>query len=186
MSMLRKIGHVVLGGTVIVYLNREFSCNTSNTMAALYVLSGVGWLCFMAQPFMTQSRTLNSETDIEMGNGGVEASQPLLADEKLQPSLLDPKRNSDTTTIGMLSKALESAHHACELDQANETPELAIEGYEKSVSLLDEVMEKLRNTENMSEAQNGRLTRLQAIRDTYQDRKEVLKQTRGVTVPRSE
>ncbi|KAK7463794.1 hypothetical protein VKT23_005733 [Stygiomarasmius scandens] len=87
-----------------------------------------------------------------------------------------------------LTRALELAREAVQLDSTNDNPELAVAAYAKSVALLSEVMERVRRgedtTESTSRRKNGRrrsvvaqeeeVRRLQNIHDTYADRMNIL------------
>jgi len=59
-----------------------------------------------------------------------------------------------------LTRALELAREAVQLDSTNDNPELAVAAYAKSVALLSEVMERVRRgedtTESTSRRKNGR------------------------------
>ncbi|KAJ4489485.1 hypothetical protein C8J55DRAFT_603782 [Lentinula edodes] len=86
-----------------------------------------------------------------------------------------------------LTRALELAREAVQLDSMNDNPELAVAAYGRSVALLSEVMERVRNGEESTEStrrRNGRrrsvfaqedeIRRLQSIHDTYADRMNIL------------
>lgn len=59
-----------------------------------------------------------------------------------------------------LTRALELAREAVQLDSLNDNPELAVAAYGRSVALLSEVMERVRrgeeSTESSSRRRNGR------------------------------
>ncbi|KAE9410860.1 hypothetical protein BT96DRAFT_241239 [Gymnopus androsaceus JB14] len=97
-----------------------------------------------------------------------------------QPRIPSPRR--------ALTRALELAREAVQLDSMNDNPELAVAAYGRSVALLSEVMERVRrgeeSTESSSRRRSGRrrsvfaqedeIRRLQAIHDTYADRMNIL------------
>ncbi|KAF9229516.1 hypothetical protein BS17DRAFT_799038 [Gyrodon lividus] len=85
-----------------------------------------------------------------------------------------------------LTRALELAREAVQLDATNDDPHAAVIAYGRSVALLSEVMERVRRGEDSSEGRrkNGRrrsvvaqeeeVRRLQSIHDTYADRMNIL------------
>ncbi|KAJ7225775.1 hypothetical protein GGX14DRAFT_349264 [Mycena pura] len=85
-----------------------------------------------------------------------------------------------------LTRALELAREAVQLDSTNEEPEAAVIAYGRSVALLSEVMERVRRGEDSTEsrrrpgrprsavAQEEEVRRLQNIHDTYADRMNIL------------
>ncbi|KAG6850323.1 hypothetical protein H0H93_014898 [Arthromyces matolae] len=85
-----------------------------------------------------------------------------------------------------LTKALELAREAVQLDSMNDNPEAAVQAYGRSVALLSEVMERVRRGEDSTEpshrrrrrrsvaAQEEEIRRLQNIHDTYADRMNIL------------
>ncbi|KAJ7919173.1 hypothetical protein B0H13DRAFT_2231030 [Mycena leptocephala] len=85
-----------------------------------------------------------------------------------------------------LTRALELAREAVQLDSTNEEPQAAVMAYGRSVALLSEVMERVRRGEDSTESRrrNGRprsavaqeeeVRRLQNIHDTYADRMNIL------------
>ncbi|KAF7319970.1 hypothetical protein MKEN_00780900 [Mycena kentingensis (nom. inval.)] len=84
-----------------------------------------------------------------------------------------------------LTRALELAREAVQLDSTNEEPEAAVIAYARSVALLSEVMERVRRGEDSTErrrngrprsavAQEEEVRRLQNIHDTYADRMNIL------------
>ncbi|KAF9535823.1 hypothetical protein CPB83DRAFT_802441 [Crepidotus variabilis] len=84
-----------------------------------------------------------------------------------------------------LTRALELAREAVQLDSTNEDPEAAVQAYAQSVALLSEVMERVRSGEDSTEshrrrrrrsvaAQEEEIRRLQNIHDTYADRMNIL------------
>ncbi|KAJ7042508.1 hypothetical protein C8F04DRAFT_1076174 [Mycena alexandri] len=85
-----------------------------------------------------------------------------------------------------LTRALELAREAVQLDSTNEEPQAAVIAYGRSVALLSEVMERVRRGEDSTETRrrNGRprsavaqeeeVRRLQNIHDTYADRMNIL------------
>ncbi|KAF8912860.1 hypothetical protein CPB84DRAFT_1759692 [Gymnopilus junonius] len=85
-----------------------------------------------------------------------------------------------------LTRALELAREAVQLDSTNDNPEAAVNAYAQSVALLSEVMERVRNGEDSTSdgprrrrrrsvaAQEEEVRRLQNIHDTYADRMNIL------------
>ncbi|KAG6845945.1 hypothetical protein H0H87_010993 [Tephrocybe sp. NHM501043] len=85
-----------------------------------------------------------------------------------------------------LTRALELAREAVQLDSMNDNPEAAVQAYGRSVALLSEVMERVRRGEDSTEsshrrrrrrsvaAQEEEIRRLQNIHDTYADRMNIL------------
>ncbi|KAF8167904.1 hypothetical protein B0H34DRAFT_854752 [Crassisporium funariophilum] len=86
-----------------------------------------------------------------------------------------------------LTRALELAREAVQLDSTNDNPEAAVNAYAQSVALLSEVMERVRNGEDSTTdsshrrrrrrsvtAQEEEVRRLQKIHDTYADRMNIL------------
>ncbi|KAJ7655080.1 hypothetical protein DFH06DRAFT_489967 [Mycena polygramma] len=84
-----------------------------------------------------------------------------------------------------LTRALELAREAVQLDSTNEEPQAAVMAYGRSVALLSEVMERVRRGEDSTEsrrrnrprsavAQEEEVRRLQNIHDTYADRMNIL------------
>ncbi|KAG6911796.1 hypothetical protein DXG01_000043 [Tephrocybe rancida] len=85
-----------------------------------------------------------------------------------------------------LTRALELARQAVQLDSMNDNPEAAVQAYGRSVALLSEVMERVRRGEDSTEsshrrrrrrsvaAQEEEIRRLQNIHDTYADRMNIL------------
>ncbi|KAG6861221.1 hypothetical protein C0995_002570 [Termitomyces sp. Mi166 len=87
-----------------------------------------------------------------------------------------------------LTKALELAREAVQLDSMNDNPVAAVQAYGRSVALLSEVMERVRRGEDSTEsrsshrkrrrrslaAQEEEIRRLQNIHDTYADRMNIL------------
>ncbi|KAK0465365.1 uncharacterized protein EV420DRAFT_954835 [Desarmillaria tabescens] len=85
-----------------------------------------------------------------------------------------------------LTRALELAREAVQLDSNNNNPQGAVMAYGRSVALLSEVMERVRRGEDTTEprrrngrrrssvAQEEEVRRLQKIHDTYADRMNIL------------
>ncbi|KAF9056373.1 hypothetical protein BJ165DRAFT_1606549 [Panaeolus papilionaceus] len=81
-----------------------------------------------------------------------------------------------------LTRALELAREAVQLDATNDNPEAAVSAYAQSVALLSEVMERVRNGDDGSRrsrrrsvaAQEEEIRRLKSIYDTYADRMAML------------
>ncbi|KAG1747600.1 hypothetical protein EDB19DRAFT_276705 [Suillus lakei] len=91
-----------------------------------------------------------------------------------------------------LTKALELAREAVQLDSTNHDPHAAVMAYGRSVDLLSEVMERVRRGEDSTERprQNGKqrnldaqeeeVRRLKSIHDTYADRMNILRLTHSI------
>ncbi|KAG0709073.1 hypothetical protein DFH29DRAFT_890397 [Suillus ampliporus] len=85
-----------------------------------------------------------------------------------------------------LTRALELAREAVQLDSTNDDPHAAVMAYGRSVALLSEVMERVRRGEDSTErprrngrrrsvvAQEEEVRRLKSIHDTYADRMNIL------------
>ncbi|KAH7915335.1 hypothetical protein BJ138DRAFT_1122704 [Hygrophoropsis aurantiaca] len=86
-----------------------------------------------------------------------------------------------------LTRALELAREAVQLDSTNDDPHAAVMAYGRSVALLGEVMERVRRGEDSTEtgrrrggrrrsvvAQEEEVRRLKSIHDTYADRMNIL------------
>ncbi|KAH7883779.1 hypothetical protein F5I97DRAFT_1589432 [Phlebopus sp. FC_14] len=85
-----------------------------------------------------------------------------------------------------LTRALELAREAVQLDATNDDPHAAVMAYGRSVALLSEVMERVRKGEDSADVRrrNGRrrsvvaqeeeIRRLKSIHDTYADRMNIL------------
>ncbi|TFK40963.1 hypothetical protein BDQ12DRAFT_416417 [Crucibulum laeve] len=84
-----------------------------------------------------------------------------------------------------LTRALELAREAVQLDSTNDNPQAAVNAYAQSVALLSQVMERVRRGEESTESRSGRrrrsvaaqeeeVRRLQNIHDTYADRMNIL------------
>ncbi|KAK7058775.1 hypothetical protein VNI00_001399 [Paramarasmius palmivorus] len=124
----------------------------------------------------TASRLHDSSQSSRMTNS------QLLAPPSDQPTHRPPSSRR------ALTRALELARQAVQLDSTNDNPELAVQAYGKSVALLSEVMERVRRGEDSTEisgrkrngrrrsvvAQEEEIRRLQNIHDTYADRMNIL------------
>lgn len=115
-------------------------------------------------------------------------TSPKRAERKRRPSgedgLLSPnptgRKDRQPSSRSALTRALELARHAVHLDTTNDNPAAAVEAYAQSVSLLSQVMERVRRGEDGAkrtrspEAQEEEVRRLQNIHDTYADRMNIL------------
>ncbi|KAJ7130096.1 hypothetical protein C8R43DRAFT_896217 [Mycena crocata] len=122
-------------------------------------------------------------------------ARPHSQDDHLDPprdNLLAPGNDRPEPRIPSsrraLTRALELAREAVQLDSTNEEPQAAVMAYGRSVALLSEVMERVRrgedSTDPSSRRRNGRprsavaqeeeVRRLQNIHDTYADRMNIL------------
>ncbi|KAI0785992.1 hypothetical protein C8Q75DRAFT_721701 [Abortiporus biennis] len=115
--------------------------------------------------------------------------------------LLSPPESRSTTSErrpssrSALTKALELARHAVQLDSTNNDPYGAVQAYGKSVALLSEVMERVMRGEDSTEGKkrNGRrrsvvaqeeeVRRLKSIHDTYADRMNILSLIYSIPLP---
>ncbi|KAF5355708.1 hypothetical protein D9756_003942 [Leucocoprinus leucothites] len=99
--------------------------------------------------------------------------------------LAPPSHEHRPSSRRALTRALELAREAVQLDSTNEDPEAAVQAYAQSVALLSEVMERVRRGEDSTETRRGRrrrsvaaqeeeVRRLQNIHDTYADRMNIL------------
>ncbi|RDB29108.1 hypothetical protein Hypma_015315 [Hypsizygus marmoreus] len=105
-------------------------------------------------------------------------------------SLLSPRESRPEHRVPSsrraLTRALELAREAVQLDSMNDNPEAAVQAYGRSVALLSEVMERVRRGEDSTDshhrrrrrrsvaAQEEEIRRLQNIHDTYADRMNIL------------
>jgi hypothetical protein len=64
-----------------------------------------------------------------------------------------------------LTRALELAREAVQLDSTNEDPEAAVQAYAQSVALLSEVMERVRRGEDTTDSRRGRRRRSVAAQE---------------------
>ncbi|KAF8807594.1 hypothetical protein BYT27DRAFT_7165470 [Phlegmacium glaucopus] len=104
----------------------------------------------------------------------------------LAPQAQTPNRSEHRpSSRRALTRALELAREAVQLDSTNDNPVAAVNAYAQSVALLSEVMERVRNGEDSTEshrrrqrrsisAQEKEVKRLQNIHDTYADRMNIL------------
>ncbi|KAJ7737322.1 hypothetical protein B0H16DRAFT_105837 [Mycena metata] len=102
-----------------------------------------------------------------------------------------------TSSRRALTRALELAREALQLDSTNEEPEAAVIAYGRSLALIGEVIERIRRGEDSTETRrrNGRprsalaqeeeVRRLQNIYDTYADRINILSIIFDIPVPHS-
>ncbi|KAL1762477.1 hypothetical protein FB107DRAFT_253680 [Schizophyllum commune] len=104
------------------------------------------------------------------------------------PDRLEPPQENrrPPSSRRALTRALELAREAVELDSSNVDPEAAVMAYGRSVALLSEVMERVRRGEDSTDprrrngrrrsvvAQEEEIRRLQQIHDTYADRMNIL------------
>ncbi|KAG6889666.1 hypothetical protein C0992_004477 [Termitomyces sp. T32_za158] len=124
-------------------------------------------LSFLPQ---SSSRALNSSQDVSINSLGPRESR--------RESRVPSSRRA-------LTRALELAREAVQIDSTNDNPEAAVQAYGRSVALLSEVMERVRRGEDSTEnhrrhrrrsvaAQEEEIRRLQNIHDTYADRMNIL------------
>ncbi|KIK28647.1 hypothetical protein PISMIDRAFT_27623 [Pisolithus microcarpus 441] len=104
----------------------------------------------------------------------------------LSPTEPQSKSESRPSSRRALTRALELAREAVQLDATNHDPHAAVIAYGRSVALLSEVMERVRRGEDSTESRrrNGRrrsvvaqeeeVKRLKSIHDTYADRMNIL------------
>ncbi|KAJ7630681.1 hypothetical protein FB45DRAFT_1027877 [Roridomyces roridus] len=98
--------------------------------------------------------------------------------DRLAPDRSEPRIPSSRRA---LTRALELAREAVQLDSTNEEPEAAVMAYGRSVALLSEVMERVRrgedSTDPSSRRRNGRprsAVAQEEEHDTYADRMNIL------------
>ncbi|KAH8100585.1 hypothetical protein BXZ70DRAFT_937959 [Cristinia sonorae] len=109
-----------------------------------------------------------------------------------------PRTNAERrpSSRSALTRALELARQAVQLDSTNDDPHGAVLAYGKSVALLSEVMERVMRGEDSSESsrrRNGRrrsvvaqeeeVRRLKAIHDTYAERMNILSLIYSIPIP---
>ncbi|KAL4069490.1 hypothetical protein J3A83DRAFT_4095345 [Scleroderma citrinum] len=104
----------------------------------------------------------------------------------LSPHQPNSRSESRPSSRRALTRALELAREAVQLDATNDDPHAAVIAYGRSVALLSEVMERVRRGEDSTEGRrrNGRrrsvvaqeeeVRRLKSIHDTYADRMNIL------------
>lgn len=104
----------------------------------------------------------------------------------LSPHQPNSRTESRPSSRRALTRALELAREAVQLDATNDDPHAAVIAYGRSVALLSEVMERVRRGEDSTEGRrrNGRrrsvvaqeeeVRRLKSIHDTYADRMNIL------------
>lgn len=80
----------------------------------------------------------------------------------LSPPSADNNRPSSRRA---LTRALELARQAVQLDSTNEDPEAAVNAYAQSVALLSEVMERVRRGEDSTESRRSRRRRSVAAQE---------------------
>lgn len=103
----------------------------------------------------------------------------------LHPPSTEQRSEQRPSSRRALTRALELAREAVQLDSTNDNPEAAVSAYAQSVALLSEVMERVRRGEDSNDsrrrqrrrsvaAQEEEVRRLQNIHDTYADRMNIL------------
>ncbi|KAI6132657.1 hypothetical protein EV401DRAFT_212388 [Pisolithus croceorrhizus] len=104
----------------------------------------------------------------------------------LSPTEPQSRSESRPSSRRALTRALELAREAVQLDATNHDPHAAVIAYGRSVALLSEVMERVRRGEDSTEsrrrsgrrrsvvAQEEEVKRLKSIHDTYADRMNIL------------
>ncbi|KAH7924894.1 hypothetical protein BV22DRAFT_1090141 [Leucogyrophana mollusca] len=115
-------------------------------------------------------------------------SQDIVPDRLLlSPPQPQTPSESRPSSRRALTRALELAREAVQLDSTNDDPHAAVMAYGRSVALLSEVMERVRRGEDSTEtgrrrggrrrsvvAQEEEVRRLKSIHDTYADRMNIL------------
>ncbi|KAK7694485.1 hypothetical protein QCA50_001671 [Cerrena zonata] len=114
----------------------------------------------------------------------------------LSPPETRPPAEKRPSSRSALTKALELARQAVQLDSRNDDPYGAVLAYSKSVALLSEVMERVMRGEDSSEshrrgsgrrrsvvAQEEEVRRLKSIHDTYADRMNILSLIYNIPLP---
>ncbi len=79
--------------------------------------------------------------------------------------LSPPSTENRPSSRRALTRALELARHAVQLDSTNEDPEAAVNAYALSVALLSEVMERVRRGEDSTESRRSRRRRSVAAQE---------------------
>ncbi|KAI6005194.1 hypothetical protein F5J12DRAFT_769592 [Pisolithus orientalis] len=104
----------------------------------------------------------------------------------LSPAEPHSRTESRPSSRRALTRALELAREAVQLDATNHDPHAAVIAYGRSVALLSEVMERVRRGEDSTDsrrrsgrrrsvvAQEEEVKRLKSIHDTYADRMNIL------------
>ncbi|KAG1715643.1 hypothetical protein ID866_1525 [Astraeus odoratus] len=104
----------------------------------------------------------------------------------LSPHQPNSRTESRPSSRRALTRALELAREAVQLDATNDDPHAAVIAYGRSVALLSEVMERVRRGEDSTDgrkrsgrrrsvvAQEEEVKRLKSIHDTYADRMNIL------------
>lgn len=100
-----------------------------------------------------------------------DASEDLVPDQELSADrLLPPPRETRVeprapSSRRALTRALELAREAVQLDTMNDNPEAAVKAYGRSVALLSEVMERVRRGEESTESHRRRRRRSVAAQE---------------------
>ncbi|TCD67518.1 hypothetical protein EIP91_012272 [Steccherinum ochraceum] len=113
-----------------------------------------------------------------------------------QPRSATERSERRPSSRSALTRALELARQAVQLDSTNDDPYGAVLAYGRSVALLSEVMERVMRGEDSTETgrrRNGRrrsvvaqeeeVRRLKAIHDTYADRMNILSLIYSIPLP---
>jgi hypothetical protein len=79
--------------------------------------------------------------------------------------LAPPSSEHRPSSRRALTRALELAREAVQLDSTNEDPEAAVQAYAQSVALLSEVMERVRRGEDSTESRRGHRPRSVAAQE---------------------
>lgn len=92
-------------------------------------------------------------------------SEPSHESSRHTRHLSPPSTEHRPSSRRALTRALELAREAVQLDSTNEDPEAAVNAYAQSVALLSEVMERVRRGEDSTESRRGRRRRSVAAQE---------------------
>ncbi|KAI9572781.1 hypothetical protein HD554DRAFT_2202639 [Boletus coccyginus] len=134
------------------------------------------------------SSDLASQSMTRLNHLNTQANTQDIVPDRLLLSPHHPHSSSESrpSSRRALTRALELAREAVQLDATNDDPHAAVIAYGRSVALLSEVMERVRRGEDTTDGRrnNGRrrsvvaqeeeVRRLKSIHDTYADRMNIL------------
>jgi len=109
----------------------------------------------------SSSRFSDRNADPEPSNPQPERERTLLA----PPTEHSHRSEQRPSSRRALTRALELAREAVQLDSTNESPEAAVNAYAQSVALLSEVMERVRNGEDSTDTHRRRRRRSVAAQE---------------------
>ncbi|KAF9036429.1 hypothetical protein BDZ89DRAFT_1061734 [Hymenopellis radicata] len=174
------------------YMNGITNGNHFNRQAASPSLAAVAAFSHYS-PSQPQQPSASSSVDdlsdppppsiLPPSSSRIQTVDELDSQHLLPPTTTDARPPSSRRA---LTRALELAREAVQLDSSNDDPQAAVMAYGRSVALLSEVMERVRRGEDTTEprrrngrrrnsvAQEEEVRRLQRIHDTYADRMNIL------------